>query len=166
MTQRYVAQWNYRSSYGQFAKGDVLVIEPEEAAQFNQDSPGVLAPEESTSAVSPAVEGRAGSTPQDRMFHGQGAQNRAAGAESAEAPVEATEAAEKLAEEEGVDLEEVEGTGQDGRVLVADVEAAAEPDATDAARELAAEHGIDLGQVKGTGKDGRIILSDVEALVE
>jgi pyruvate/2-oxoglutarate dehydrogenase complex dihydrolipoamide acyltransferase (E2) component len=39
-----------------------------------------------------------------------------------DAPV-ATEAAMALAAEHGVDLREVEGTGEDGRVLVADVEA-------------------------------------------
>ena len=39
---------------------------------------------------------------------------------------DATAAAESLAAEEGVDLSSVEGSGQDGRVLVSDVEAAAE----------------------------------------
>ena len=39
--------------------------------------------------------------------------------------VEATEAAERDAEELGVDLEEVEGSGVEGRVLVEDVEEAA-----------------------------------------
>jgi pyruvate dehydrogenase E2 component (dihydrolipoyllysine-residue acetyltransferase) len=39
--------------------------------------------------------------------------------------VEATPAAEAAAEELGVDLTEVEGTGQDDRILVADVQAAA-----------------------------------------
>lgn len=36
--------------------------------------------------------------------------------------VDATPAAEKLAAEEGVDLTQVEGTGAEGRVVVADVE--------------------------------------------
>jgi len=39
--------------------------------------------------------------------------------------VEATDAAEKLAKELGVDLSEIEGTGADGRVIVSDVQAAA-----------------------------------------
>jgi pyruvate/2-oxoglutarate dehydrogenase complex dihydrolipoamide acyltransferase (E2) component len=42
--------------------------------------------------------------------------------------VYATEAAEDAAEELGVDLTQVEGTGQDGRVLKGDVEAAASDD--------------------------------------
>lgn len=40
--------------------------------------------------------------------------------------VEATPAAEAKAEEAGVDLGQVEGSGAEGRVLVKDVEAAAE----------------------------------------
>lgn len=39
--------------------------------------------------------------------------------------VDATEAAQKAADEHGVDLSEVDGSGKDGRVLKADVEAAA-----------------------------------------
>jgi pyruvate/2-oxoglutarate dehydrogenase complex dihydrolipoamide acyltransferase (E2) component len=43
-----------------------------------------------------------------------------------ESEVDATPAAEELAEEEGVDLSEVEGTGAGGRVTKPDVEAAVE----------------------------------------
>lgn len=39
---------------------------------------------------------------------------------------DATPAAAELAEEEGVDLEDVEGTGKEGRITKADVEAAAD----------------------------------------
>ncbi len=42
--------------------------------------------------------------------------------------VEATEAAERKADELDVDISEVEGTGAEGRVVVGDVEAAAKPD--------------------------------------
>ena len=41
--------------------------------------------------------------------------------------VNATPAAEAKAEELGVDLTQVEGTGADGKIIVSDVEAAAEP---------------------------------------
>jgi translation initiation factor IF-2 len=109
--------------------------------------------------------------------------------------VEVTAAARELAEEHGLELSEIEGTGKDGRVLKSDVssaveeaEAAVEPEAeeeevegveeapaeeevveisaTDAARELAEEHGLELPGIEGTGKDGRILKSDVEAAVE
>lgn len=77
--------------------------------------------------------------------------------------VEATEAAERKAEELDVDLSEVEGTGSEGNVLVEDVEdAAGEVKATDAARRKAEELGVDLAVIEGTGADGRITVGDVE----
>lgn len=61
--------------------------------------------------------------------------------EKARAEVEATAtaAALALAEEAGVDLAEVEGTGAEGRVTKADVAAAASDDATDDEPEPASE---------------------------
>jgi large subunit ribosomal protein L20 len=77
--------------------------------------------------------------------------------------VDATEAAERKAEELDVDLSEVEGTGSEGNVLVEDVEdAAGEIKATDAARRKAEEFEVDLSAVEGTGVDGRITVGDVE----
>ena len=84
--------------------------------------------------------------------------------ESAE--VEATDAAERRAEELDVDLAQVEGSGAEGRVLVEDVEEAADEEgkvhATDAAERKAAELGVDLSTVEGTGQGGRITVGDVE----
>ena len=77
--------------------------------------------------------------------------------------MEATEPAERKAEELDVDLSEVEGTGSEGQVLVEDVEdAASEVKATDAARRKAEELGVDLAAVEGTGANGRITVGDVE----
>ncbi len=78
--------------------------------------------------------------------------------------VEATDAAERDAEELGVDLTEVEGSGEEGRVLVEDVEEAAENDVnvTDAAERKAEELGVDLSAVEGTGAEGRITVGDVD----
>ena len=82
------------------------------------------------------------------------------------AEVEATEAAEQRAEELEVDLESVEGSGAEGRVVVDDVEEAAEEEdkvhATEAAERKAEELGVDLAEVQGTGKDGRITVGDVQ----
>jgi len=79
------------------------------------------------------------------------------------AEAEATEAAERKAEELEVDLEEVEGSGSSGRVLADDVEEAAwGAVATDAAQRKAEELGIDLATVEGTGANGRITVEDVE----
>ncbi|WP_241727191.1 2-oxoglutarate dehydrogenase, E2 component, dihydrolipoamide succinyltransferase, partial [Dietzia sp. SLG310A2-38A2] len=84
-----------------------------------------------------------------------------------------------LAEEKGVDLETVEGSGASGRVRKQDVLAAAENEAgassatsgtspyvTPLVRKLAQEHGVDLDSVKGTGIGGRIRKQDVLAAAE
>ena len=79
--------------------------------------------------------------------------------------VEATGAAERRAEELDVDLQSVEGSGAEGRVVAGDVEEVAEEKgkvhATEAAERKAVELGVDLGSVEGTGKDGRITVGDV-----
>jgi ABC-type polysaccharide/polyol phosphate transport system ATPase subunit len=79
---------------------------------------------------------------------------------------EATEAAERRAEELDVDLESVEPTGADAQVVVEDVEQAAEEEgkvhATEAAERKAKELGVDLRSVEGTGKYGRITVGDVD----
>jgi pyruvate dehydrogenase E2 component (dihydrolipoamide acetyltransferase) len=91
--------------------------------------------------------------------------------------VRAAPGARRLAGEEGVDLEAVEGTGPDGAVLIADVEehvdgeSDAEPaTSTDgptflppSTRRLARELGVDPGAVEGTGAGGRVTESDVRA---
>jgi large subunit ribosomal protein L20 len=83
-----------------------------------------------------------------------------------EAEVEATDDAERRAEELDVDLESVEGSGAEGRVVVEDVEEAAEEEgkvhATEAAERKAEELGVDLTTVEGTGKGGRITVGDVQ----
>jgi large subunit ribosomal protein L20 len=86
-------------------------------------------------------------------------------APKATAEVEATEAAEGRAEDLDVDLESVEGSGAEGRVVVEDVEEAAEEEgevhATEAAEHKAKELGVDLAAVQGTGQGGRITVGDV-----
>lgn len=109
------------------------------------------------------------------------------GAASAE-DVKATPKAKKLAEELGVDLTTVEGTGPQGSVSADDVEAAAESAAeaeaeeeeeeapptaasestgrvfaAPSARRLAREQGVDLATVSGSGPSGRITDADVRA---
>ena len=82
------------------------------------------------------------------------------------AEFEATDAAEHRAEELDVDLESVEGSGAEGRVVIEDVEEAAEEEgkvhATEAAERKANELGVDLAEVEGTGQGGRITVGDVQ----
>jgi large subunit ribosomal protein L20 len=95
------------------------------------------------------------------------AQGNGAGGPSRGDEVEATEAAERKANELDVDLAEVEGSGSEGRVLVEDVEeAGGEISATDAARSKADELEVDLAAVEGTGANERITVGDVENAAE
>jgi pyruvate dehydrogenase E2 component (dihydrolipoamide acetyltransferase) len=84
-------------------------------------------------------------------------------------------AARRLAQEQCIDLSQIQGTGPGGRVLIEDVQRAIEartaaPSApaevsvqvTPVARRLAQQHGIDLSQVQGTGPRGRIVVEDVQ----
>ncbi len=89
--------------------------------------------------------------------------------------VSASPLAVRLAENLGVDLAHVKGTGLRGQVTREDVEAYAasqpSPSTTDdgkvravpAARRLARELGVDLRRVVGTGPEGRIQPDDVRA---
>lgn len=85
-------------------------------------------------------------------------------------------AARRLAGEIGVDLSRVAGTGPGGRIVEADVQAAANASSSPAepaqgavspsspmARKVARELGVDLATVTGTGPGGRITKDDVEA---
>ena len=87
--------------------------------------------------------------------------------------VRASPIARRLARERGVDLSTVTGSGPGGRIVEADVIAAADAAraATEAgrvlaspiARRLARERGIDLSTVTGTGRGGRIVEADIDA---
>src|SRR5207245_11807977 len=84
----------------------------------------------------------------------------------------------RLAQERGIDLAQIQGTGPGSRILLEDVQKALEartpaapaPPApaevavqvTPAARHLARQHGVDLRRVQGTGPRGRILLEDVQ----
>ena len=79
-------------------------------------------------------------------------------------------AARRLAGELGVEIAGLTGSGPGGRIVEADVQAAAaaqpKPPApspsSPMARKLARELGVDLAQVRGTGPGGRITKEDVE----
>jgi pyruvate dehydrogenase E2 component (dihydrolipoamide acetyltransferase) len=80
--------------------------------------------------------------------------------------VPATPPIRHLARQLGVDISQVHGTGPDGTVTHADVQAASaamqrRPRVTPFARRLAAELGIDLTAVRGTGPGGAIRAADV-----
>jgi pyruvate dehydrogenase E2 component (dihydrolipoamide acetyltransferase) len=101
---------------------------------------------------------------------------------SSETPGRASPVAQRLAQEHQIDLNRVQGTGPNGRILREDVESlirvgtpfmasapagkgSAKPLAAPAVRKLARDNGIDLTQVRGTGSEGRIRREDVESLL-
>lgn len=73
-----------------------------------------------------------------------------------------------LAEEEGVDLTRLRGSGHNGKIIRADVERAAAPRrirVTPYARRLAAQLGVDISLLHGTGTQGAVRAADVHAAV-
>ena len=89
-------------------------------------------------------------------------------------PVNASPIARRMAEQLGVDLSLVKGSGAGGQIMKEDVEAFAAgksqaPAATEggrivatpAAKKLAQDKQVDLHQVKGSGPEGRIVMADV-----
>ena len=89
--------------------------------------------------------------------------------------VRASPIARRLARERGVDLSGITGTGPGGRIVEADVLAAADAAraaaeagrvaASPLARRLAREQGIDLATMTGTGPGGRIVEADINTAV-
>lgn len=81
----------------------------------------------------------------------------------------ASPAAKRRARELSVDISEVQGTGEGGRITTADVEAFAEArgraKASPLAKRMAREAGLDLATVPGTGPGGRITKEDVEGAI-
>ncbi|WP_242128960.1 dihydrolipoamide acetyltransferase family protein [Sphingobium sp. Sx8-8] len=97
-------------------------------------------------------------------------------------------AARALAEEQGVDISGIAGSGPQGRITFQDVQQASLPSASvgggalvdltpignrldgvfasPLARRLAVQHGVDLGGMAGTGPRGRICKADVLARVK
>lgn len=117
MLKEYKAQWRYRSAAGIFDEGEVILLSEEQAAWYNGDSPGVLVLYEKPAPA----EGRAfESPPHDRMLRSEVVKKR--GLPESSGPLDATDAAIKLAEENDIDLAEVSGSGTDGRILKSDVE--------------------------------------------
>lgn len=85
--------------------------------------------------------------------------------------VQATPVAKKLAQEAGIELEDVRGSGPGGRITKSDVEMylsarSSKPGhkvaATPAARKAARDLGVDISSLRGSGPGGRIQKKDVE----
>ena len=182
----------------------ILVAEGTEAVPVNQvigilreDGEDASAANEAPAAAVPAPE--ATDTP-PAADETPAAEAEAVPAAPAAAPaassgdVKASPLARRIADQAGVDLGAVQGSGAHGKVVRFDVEAAmtggapaaksgaanismsgALPAAVDGsgnrlfasplARRMAAQSGVDLGGVKGSGPDGRIVKRDVDEAI-
>lgn len=96
---------------------------------------------------------------------------KASAAPVAKGEIKVSPAARRLAEEKGIDISLVAGSGPDGRIVVADIEkylaTAPAPQAGDRvkasplAKKVAQELAVDLTKITGTGPEGRIVEEDV-----
>lgn len=94
---------------------------------------------------------------------------RPAASSTADGRILSSPAARRLAGELRVDIAALKGSGPGGRIVEADVQAAADAarpaapsPSSPIARKVARELGVDLAQVRGTGPGGRITKEDVE----
>ena len=112
---RYVFQWNITEAGIHYFEGQEIKTDRDFADWMNRNSPGVL--------VEKAAEGRAvTSAPQHRMVTSPVDSREAEEAEP-EPEVNATDSAIELAEKNNVKVQQVKGSGAEGRVLKKDVEA-------------------------------------------
>ena len=109
-----------------------------------------------------------------------GASEQNVASRTEEGRLKASPAARRLAGELGVGIEGVVGTGPDGRIVEADVYAAAKAGSTQPqmtlppvsaeavanvsplARRIAEAKGIDLAQIQGSGPNGKILQADLD----
>ncbi len=79
--------------------------------------------------------------------------------------------ARKLAEEKGLDINMLEGSGPGGRIVEKDILEAAEAGAdirvtiSPVARKMADDQGIEVNQLKGSGPGGRIMKEDIQQAI-
>jgi pyruvate dehydrogenase E2 component (dihydrolipoamide acetyltransferase) len=100
-------------------------------------------------------------------------------AASSQPAVQISPVARRLAQDQGIDLSQVRGSGPEGRIIVEDVqraideatqratpaEAPVEVQVIPAARRLAKDHGVNLSQMRGSGPGGRITVEDVQRVI-
>lgn len=92
----------------------------------------------------------------------QSVENLDTGRITEQAGIDATDAARREAGKLGVDLTEVEGTGNDGRIIISDVMEAAQKNANDRAEDL----GVNIEDVEGSGFNGMVTADDVTQFAE
>mgnify|MGYP003627078487 CR=1 FL=1 len=164
-----------------------ILLEDGEDASAAEQAPAEDAKEADKAEQTPAPEA-------EKSAEASGEQTGTASPSASDSDVKASPLARRIADQAGVDLGALKGSGAHGKVVRSDVEAAmsggnaskakrsvdisasgALPTATDAdgnrlfasplARRMAAQAGVDLAAVKGSGPDGRIVKRDIDDAV-
>jgi pyruvate dehydrogenase E2 component (dihydrolipoamide acetyltransferase) len=147
------------------------IVEPKESRSVGAVIGFILKPGEEMPEVEEVSPLAVGEAPTPGVEKGERPEEPAAKEKEKERRfVPASPAARRRAEEIGVDLTQVEGTGPDGLVTEGDVERFREERAavraSPLARRIAEEEGLDLTEIEGTGPEGRIVEKDVLRALE
>ncbi len=149
----------------------VIAVLAEEGEDVSAAASGAISVNSAANSIPPHpehVEGRgAGNTDSVavvRQAHHEGVVDVSA---------KATPLAKRVAEQKGIDLTSVSGTGAKGKIVVADVQSGAVSPAAPTrtgdrifasplARKMARDAGLDLALIAGSGPNGRVVQSDIE----
>ena len=159
MTEATLTRW--RKAAGETVRRDEIIFDFESeksVMEYECPTEGVLA--EQLVAEGQTVPC---GTPVAIIQTGERAAAPAAPPSTQAAEITATPAAKRLAHERGIDWAGLAGSGPEGRVQLADVEAAAHRTVTPVAERMASELGLDWTQVAGSGPGGRVRKADVAA---
>lgn len=143
---------------------DVLTVVAVITEPGEELSPGYMAPP----IEIPPAEAEA-AVQADRVFTSMSSQDAQA---HPGGPVKVVPAARKLAQDKGLNVETLTGTGPEGVVLYRDVEGAVKTEEKQAfrvstlARRLAEKEGMPLDGIEGTGVRDRIMQADVKEVIE
>lgn len=159
-----------------YYKGTLLKVVAAEGAELPVGAliavvgdPGEEIPDDILAEVAPRAAAEGAAAPPAGAPEPVAAEAAPSAAEPAPPPgrVFASPRARRTARERGVALAGIQGTGPGGRIVEADVTAAAEAapavKASPLARRLAERQGVDLAAARGTGPGGKVMKADVLA---
>jgi len=186
-----ITEWKKKEG-DQVKKGEILLVVETEKITYEVEAPGdgilhIVVPVEGEVPVAELIGYLAADKAEYDKVAAGGAAPAAATAPAAAAPVAAAAApakaaaaparapgervksspfARKLADEAGIDIALVAGTGPEGRVVAKDVEAFKESGPrirmTPVAEKMVADLKLDAAQITGTGPGGKITKEDIE----
>ena len=178
-----ITEWKKKEGE-QVKKGEILLVVETEKITYEVEAPGdgilhIVVPVEGEVPVAELIGYLAADKAEYDKVAAGGAAPAAAAVPAAAAPaaapaparapgerVKSSPYARKLADEAGIDIALVAGTGPEGRVVAKDVEAFKESGPrirmTPVAAKMVADLKLDAAQIIGTGPGGKITIEDVQ----